>query len=155
MCNQRETIAVLRRRWVARAACFFSVAWVWVGMLKMQVLRLRAARFAQDDTVVISAFSLVVFAVVEGGVGDFLSAGEGELRWGFAVEVDLLLQEAVGSVFAGSLDEDGVLAGFDGLACVVLAVPAEGVLAGGAGGGGDGGGEVAALGEIADLVGAV
>ncbi len=51
-----------------------------------------------------------------------------------AIEVDGMLQQVVAAVLACDLHGDGVLAGFDGLAVVVLAVPPDGVGTGAAGG---------------------
>src|SRR3954451_15921385 len=63
-----------------------------------------------------------------------------------------LADDLIGPVLAGGLDVEGVVAGLDRLAVVVLAVPDHLVLAGRAGRPGDGLDQVLIVDELADLV---
>src|SRR5882757_8770093 len=132
MCSQRVTIAVLRRRCARKDGCGF----------------VPEERFS-------GGAGLVVLTVVKRCARDLLVPCEGELRRGLAVPIDLLLDETVGPMLTCSFNHYGVFPRLNRLACVVLAIPAEGVLARRTRSRRDGGGEVSSLGKIAYLIGVI
>src|SRR5690242_19521540 len=94
------------------------------------------------------------FPIVDGRTGDLLVSGELELLRGPA-PLDLLPHDLVGSVLARRLDADGVFAGLDRLARVILAVPLQAVLARRTSGARAGSGYVVAFGQGAHSVVAI
>src|SRR6476646_9850529 len=84
----------------------------------------RAAARSGGAAVIMSVGRLVIS---ERGARDFMLAGEACFKR-LPVKIDVLLEQVVTAVLARDFEIDGVLAGLDEFAGIILAVPGEAVL---------------------------